>query len=66
MPIYKFQCSRGHVTEDLVPMGTEQVTCEHVNRKGKTCGRPATKRAQTSAARPVVSGGTPIFHRRGN
>lgn len=27
MPLYEFQCANGHVTEDLVPMGTSTIPC---------------------------------------
>lgn len=25
--IYEFQCKKGHVTEEIVPMGTERIEC---------------------------------------
>lgn len=27
MPVYEFACPKGHVTEDLVPVGTRQWPC---------------------------------------
>lgn len=27
MPIFEFECSKGHVTEDLVPVGTTENVC---------------------------------------
>jgi len=27
MPVYEFECPKGHVTEDVVPMGTKEVPC---------------------------------------
>ena len=36
MPVYEFKCSCGHVTEDIVRMGTEQIKCPK-------CGAPAKK-----------------------
>jgi hypothetical protein len=27
VPIYEFECPRGHVTEALKPMGTQRVLC---------------------------------------
>lgn len=27
MPFYEFECTRGHVTEKLVPIGTAQIIC---------------------------------------
>lgn len=34
MPIHDFRCNRGHITEDLVQLGTDEIACE-------TCGEPA-------------------------
>ena len=78
MPIYRFECPAGHVTEDLVPMGTETIKCQHksvpsgwedLTRTTEEdliqCKLTATKRAQTSIGRPQ-GGPTPVFHRRGN
>lgn len=27
MPLYEFACAKGHVSEDLVPVGTKAVMC---------------------------------------
>ena len=27
MPVYEFECAEGHITEDLVPMGTKNTRC---------------------------------------
>ena len=27
MPVYEFECARGHITEELVPMGTKHTKC---------------------------------------
>ena len=27
MPVYEFECSKGHVIEELVPVGTKEVAC---------------------------------------
>lgn len=27
MPVYEFACSKGHVVEDVVPMGTKTIPC---------------------------------------
>lgn len=27
MPVYEFECPKGHVIEDVVPMGTTQAQC---------------------------------------
>lgn len=27
MPVYEFECPKGHLTEDLVPLGTRQWPC---------------------------------------
>ena len=31
MPFYEFECERGHVTEKLVPIGTQIVICARCN-----------------------------------
>jgi putative FmdB family regulatory protein len=36
MPVYEFECKCGNVTEDIVAMGTEKITCPK-------CGQPAEK-----------------------
>jgi hypothetical protein len=27
MPMYEFECERGHITSDLVPIGTRDIVC---------------------------------------
>ena len=27
MPVYEFECAKGHITEELVPMGTKSTQC---------------------------------------
>ena len=36
MPVYEFECARGHITEELVPMGTSSsVMCTKCNKRAK-------------------------------
>ena len=35
MPVYEFECSHGHITESLVPIGTQHVRCARCNKKAK-------------------------------
>ena len=35
MPVYEFECSRGTVTERLVPMGTETISCPCCRKRAK-------------------------------
>jgi putative FmdB family regulatory protein len=35
MPVYEFECSHGTVTERLVPMGTETISCPCCRKKAK-------------------------------
>ncbi len=35
MPVYEFECPQGHVTEDLVPMGTTHIKCAKCKKKAK-------------------------------
>ena len=35
MPVYEFECSDGHVTEELVRMGTKSTRCSKCNKKAK-------------------------------
>jgi len=35
MPVYEFECKDGHVTEDLVPMGTEHTQCIKCKKKAR-------------------------------
>ena len=36
MPVYEFECEKGHVTEAIVKMDTQKIDCQ-------TCRRPAHK-----------------------
>jgi putative FmdB family regulatory protein len=33
MPVYEFECPKGHVTEELVQMGTDSVKCPKCRKK---------------------------------
>jgi putative FmdB family regulatory protein len=35
MPVYEFECTNGHITEELVPMGTEHMQCTKCKKKAK-------------------------------
>ena len=35
MPVYEFECAKGHITEELVPMGTKHTKCTKCNKKAK-------------------------------
>ncbi|MBE9544028.1 MAG: zinc ribbon domain-containing protein [Proteobacteria bacterium] len=35
MPVYEFECAKGHITEDLVPMGTQHTKCTKCNKRAK-------------------------------
>ena len=35
MPVYEFECANGHITEELVPMGTQRTTCSKCNKKAR-------------------------------
>jgi len=35
MPVYEFECADGHITEDLVAMGTKHTRCRKCNKKAK-------------------------------
>ena len=35
MPVYEFECPQGHVTEELVPMGTKHTKCAKCSKKAK-------------------------------
>ena len=35
MPVYEFECSDGHVTEELVRMGTKSTKCSKCNKRAK-------------------------------
>jgi hypothetical protein len=59
MPVYEFECSRGHRTEDLVSTGTKQWTCN-------ACHAEATARGEQfkglSLATRVMSATPTTFH----
>jgi putative FmdB family regulatory protein len=35
MPVYEFECKNGHITEELVPMGTESTMCATCKKKAR-------------------------------
>lgn len=35
MPVYEFECRCGAVTEDLVPMGTDEIECPVCHEKAR-------------------------------
>ena len=35
MPVYEFECSEGHITEELVRMGTKNTKCSKCHKKAK-------------------------------
>ena len=35
MPVYEFECSEGHITEELVRMGTQSTKCAKCKKKAK-------------------------------
>jgi putative FmdB family regulatory protein len=35
MPVYEFECSDGHVTEELVRMGTKSTQCSKCDKKAR-------------------------------
>jgi hypothetical protein len=48
MPVYEFQCDKGHVTERMVPMGTREIVCsaciEERMAGGSTPSNPMARR----------------------
>ena len=42
MPVYEFECKNGHITEELVPMGTEKTVCAKCKTKAKKIISPCT------------------------
>jgi len=42
MPVYEFECTKGHITEELVPMGTKHVKCTKCNHKAKKIISPCS------------------------
>jgi putative FmdB family regulatory protein len=35
MPVYEFECTKGHITEKLVPMGTKNTRCTKCKKRAK-------------------------------
>jgi putative FmdB family regulatory protein len=35
MPVYEFECTNGHITEGLVPMGTKSTQCTKCKKKAR-------------------------------
>ena len=35
MPVYEFECAKGHITENLVPMGTKHTKCAKCHKRAK-------------------------------
>ncbi|MCP4625945.1 MAG: zinc ribbon domain-containing protein [bacterium] len=35
MPVYEFECSDGHITEELVRMGTKSTKCSKCHKRAK-------------------------------
>jgi putative FmdB family regulatory protein len=35
MPVYEFECTKGHITEELVPMGTKYTQCTKCKKKAR-------------------------------
>jgi len=35
MPVYEFECTKGHITEELVPMGTKNTQCTKCKKKAR-------------------------------
>ena len=35
MPVYEFECSQGHITEELVRMGTQSTKCSKCDKRAK-------------------------------
>lgn len=55
--IYEFECAKGHVTEAIVPMGTEYVVCE-------TCVEGLkVKPLSFVNGEPIIGATNPIAHR---
>ena len=42
MPVYEFECADGHITEELVPMGTKNTRCTKCNKKAKKILSPCS------------------------
>ncbi len=35
MPVYEFECARGHITEKMAPMGTKHTQCAKCHKRAK-------------------------------
>ena len=35
MPVYEFECTNGHITEELVPMGTKHTRCTQCKKRAR-------------------------------
>ena len=42
MPFYEFECSEGHITEELVKMGTKSTRCSKCNKRAKKIISPCS------------------------
>lgn len=42
MPVYEFECTKGHITEELVPMGTKHMRCAQCDQKAKKILSPCS------------------------
>ena len=42
MPVYEFECTQGHVTEELVAMGTKHTKCAKCSKKAKKIISPCS------------------------
>ena len=42
MPFYEFECADGHITEELVPMGTKTARCAKCRKKAKKIISPCS------------------------
>ena len=42
MPFYEFQCSKGTVTEKIVPMDTKSITCPDCGKRAKKIISPCS------------------------
>jgi putative FmdB family regulatory protein len=42
MPVYEFECADGHITEELVPMGTKNTLCTKCNKKARKIISPCS------------------------
>lgn len=35
MPVYEFECKNGHITEEIVKMGTDEIKCTECREKAQ-------------------------------